>query len=155
MINFKSIFSASAAIVLATTALTTSCEDPQFEGCVKGVAIAKIDTQTIASNVKRGDKLTLVIAQYRDANGNLYKMDVRTVTISGISYPPEVHYLIDDVEVGKSSDFSDQNNCFKLEYVVKDLKPGPHTLTAKVPKQYENITYTSDIIGTKFNVVER
>lgn len=155
MVQFKSLLSAPAAIIFATTALTTSCEDPQFEGCVKGVAIAKFDTQTVASNVKRGDKLTFVIAQFRDANGVVHKMDVRTVTISGISYPPEVHYLIDGVVVGKSSDFSDSNNCFKYEYVVKDLAPGTHTLTAKVPKQYENIHYESEILGTNFNVVER
>lgn len=157
MINFKSLFSASAAVILATAILSTSCEDEQFDGWVKGAAMAKSETTatTIVSNVQNGDKLILVIGTLTELDGKKHELSIRPVTISGIQYIPNVHYYIDGVEVGKSNDISDTNNCFKCEYRVANLAPGLHTLTAEVPKQYENISYTFDIHHTTFNVVER
>lgn len=142
------IFLGLTAVVLCAAALT-ACGENEFEGKITGAAIM---TTADASNSQRidqvriGDKVKLTIGATAEQPCGL-----SIVIISGVSYAPEVHYCIDGQRVGKSRD---ENTFFAVDYEVKDLTPGQHTLSVDVPDMYGNINYTVRVQPTTFNVVE-
>lgn len=142
------IFSLGALALLGFAALT-SCGDEEFEGEVLGVAMmtAEQDGQTHRVRVVRpGDEVMLQILGTSDKVSSL-----NIVTISGITYYPEVHYLVDGKEVGMTSDY---NSYFGFRYVVPQLEPGEHELSVDIPQIYKNINYVIDVAPSVFTVAE-
>lgn len=144
------LFAATAMFALAGTMCVISCGDEEFDGKVTGVALATIqqDGKTVRVNdVAPGDNVTLTIGAISGQTS-----ETNIVTISGITYAPDVHYYIDGQEVGVSNDYK---TFFSVGYTVADLAPGIHTLSAEVPQIYNNITYHADVKSSTFNVVEK
>lgn len=136
----------SAVFALATPILTASCDDEQFEGTISGVAIIKqqIDGEVYrVVEVTQGDNVTLSIGATREHES---KLEIQN--ISGIDYAPEVHYLIDNKEVGYTREHS---NFFGLNYTV-ELEPGEHTLSVDIPQIYNNIDYHINVANSTFVV---
>lgn len=124
-----------------------SCGDEEFEGQVSGTALVTIQDDEGSHRVRvvrPGDKVKLVIGATADK-----KCDLGIVTISQVSHPPIVHYLIDGEEVGTSRDFK---SFFSFDYEVGALSPGEHELSVEIPQVFKNIFYNIDVVSSTFTV---
>lgn len=137
-----------AGLTLLSASVLTSCDDAQFEGLISGAAVILAGdgtSETRLVEVHDGDEVTLSV------NGIVGKdLELKIVKISGVNHPPIVHYLVDGQEVGQSRDFA---SFFSCSYKVEHLAPGEHTLSVEIPKNFENITYVTDVTSTTFNVL--
>lgn len=136
------------AIALSLSAFT-SCGEEEFEGNVYGNALMTVNQDgkdSRITEVHRGDKVNLCIGPTAEKS-----MQINIVSISSIVYYPEVHYLIDGQEVGKTTDYK---TAFSLPYEVKDLEVGKHTLSVDIPQIYKNIFYNIDVLSTNFTVLD-
>lgn len=145
----KNLFIGLAALCLAgaSSAFLTSCDDEQFEGSISGQALMTTtqNGQVYAvSSVHDGDKVQLQIGATEGTS-----MSIRVVTISGIDYAPDVHYLIDGQEVGVSHDHA---TAFSMPYEIHGLSAGRHTLSVRVDKDFGNIDYTVNVAPSVFEV---
>lgn len=145
----KLCFASTAVLIAAASVVATSCGDEEFSGSVTGAALVTIDkdgsTYKVES-VSSGDNVKLIVGA---AVGQ--PLDFQIVSISGIVYAPDVHYYIDGQEIGVSNDYK---SSFSVDYTVRDLAPGTHTLSAEIPQIYHNIYYSTDVKSSTFEVVE-
>lgn len=135
------------AAMCASAPLLTSCGDEQFAGLVSGAVIVVDSTRHRLAEVSTGDTVALKIGAIEGLD-----CSIRIQEISGVAYPPIVHYLIDGREVGKTNKYE---SYFSLPYTVKDLAPGEHALSVDIPQIYHNIVYNVNVLSTKFTVKER
>lgn len=120
----------------AFVCMLASCEDERFEGTVTGTATA----ETTAFH--NGDEVKVKLGS---------NVNIQIVRISGIEYPPILHYEIDGEEVATSRDW---RSYFEASFTAKDLTPGEHTLSVSVPVIYANIDYNIQILDSKVMVLE-
>lgn len=135
--------------VLLCAATFAACGKDDFDGKITGAAIMRTTESPSPQRIDQvrvGDKVQLTIGATAE-----YPCELGIVRISGVSYAPEVYYCIDGQRVGKSRD---ENTFFAVEYEVKELAPGQHTLSVDVPDMYGNINYTIRVQPTTFKVVE-
>lgn len=136
----------SAACLCVSAAVLSSCDDEQnYEGTISGTAMATVTVdgvQRAVNEVHPGDVVTLTI-------GGTCTIEVPRV--SGIAYPPDVHYLIDGKEVALTNA---SDAFFSVSYQVEGLAPGAHTLSVDVPQIYNNIKYNVNVQSSTFQVVE-
>lgn len=113
-----------------------SCEQERFEGYVKGTAV------TEPTSFRNGDEVAVKLTA---------PLSIQTVVISGVEYPPELHYEIDGKEVAKSKDSQSR---FAASFVADGLTPGEHTLSVSAPTIWANIDYTITVNSSKVTVLE-
>lgn len=133
-------------LALAVGALI-SCGEEEFEGNVFGnalMSVARDGKEYRVTTVHSGDKVNLRIGATEEK-----ALQINIVTISKIVYFPEVHYIIDGLEVGVSNDYK---TAFSLPYEIKDLEVGQHTISVDIPQIYKNIFYNTDVLSTTFTV---
>lgn len=131
MNNFTKIIALSAIVCSFA-----SCDEERFEGHVSGTAIAQ------PSSFRNGDEVTVQLGR---------TVSIQTQNISGVEYPPELHYEIDGKEVAKSKD---SQSLFAAKFVAEGLTPGEHTLSVSAPTIWANIDYTINISSSKVTVLE-
>lgn len=125
--------------LLASVALFAiiSCQNVDFNAQVYG------KVQATPSEVKNGEVIILTI-------GGAISSAPMT-TINGKEYFPVIHYMIDGVEVAKSSE---KELPFKATYQANELATGEHTLSVNVTGSRKGANFENKILNSTIIVVE-